>query len=103
MAEKKDCNTCKHKWLAHEDEPCKSCLAQPDSYTNYEPVFATTPTDADVVKDAEMLDEFDKMNMKKTVFNLCVDAAIKKAKLSATILNQSDIEDIIKQIEKIRR
>lgn len=46
---------------------------------------------------------FKAMNMKKEVFNTCVNAAISKAKLSATLLPQEDIDDIIIQFEKIRK
>ena len=45
----------KHKWLRHEEHPCKSCVAQPEFYTNYESDTIAPPYELD--KEAKELVE----------------------------------------------
>lgn len=51
----------------------------------------------------ELMDLFDKIQLKKQVFNTCIGAAISKAKLSATLISKEEIEDIISQLEKFKK
>lgn len=46
---------------------------------------------------------FNQQQLKKQVFNICINAAITKAKLLATLLPVEVIEDIIKQLESFKK
>ena len=46
---------------------------------------------------------YEAMMLKKKIFNLCIDAAISKAKLSATLISMEDVTDIVTQLEKIKK
>lgn len=57
----------------------------------------------DKIKEDDLNKDFDKMQLKKQVFNICINEAIRKAMLSATIIPKDDIEDIIKQLESYKK
>lgn len=51
----------------------------------------------------KVVELFNKAQMKKSVFNTCINAAISKAKLSGTLISADDVEDIINQLEKLKK
>lgn len=53
--------------------------------------------------DVEINEAFKNMNMKKEVFNTCINAAISKAKLSATLIPEIEVQDIIYQLENFKK
>lgn len=53
--------------------------------------------------DKEISQLYDSIQIKKSIWNTCIGAAISKAKLSATLIPQNEIEDIISQLEKLKR